>query len=48
VESYGGNAVLGFQQSFDVEEDYGVVVRGIGTAVSVEPTKNQKTSSYQK
>ncbi len=29
----GGNAVVGYQQKFDVEGDTGIVVRGIGTAM---------------
>uniref|UniRef100_H2YYF4 Uncharacterized protein n=1 Tax=Ciona savignyi TaxID=51511 RepID=H2YYF4_CIOSA len=36
VENMGGNAVVGYQQSFDIEGDSGIVVRGIGTAVTVE------------
>lgn len=32
----GGNAVLGYQQYFDIEGDTGIVVRGIGTAVKLE------------
>jgi hypothetical protein len=31
----GGNAVLGYQQKFDLEGDTGIVVRGIGTAVTL-------------
>lgn len=31
----GGNAVLGYQQCFDLEGESGVVVRGIGTAVTL-------------
>uniref|UniRef100_F6W790 C2 domain-containing protein n=1 Tax=Ciona intestinalis TaxID=7719 RepID=F6W790_CIOIN len=36
VENTGGNAVIGYQQAFDIEGDSGIVVRGIGTAVSIE------------
>ena len=31
----GGNAVVGYQQKFDLEGDSGIVVRGIGTAVTL-------------
>jgi hypothetical protein len=31
----GGNAVIGYQQCFDLEGDVGVVARGIGTAVTL-------------
>lgn len=31
----GGNAVIGYQQRFDLEGDTGIVVRGIGTAVTL-------------
>lgn len=31
----GGNAVIGYRQCFDVEGEYGIVVRGIGTAVTL-------------
>uniref|UniRef100_A0A131XVV3 Putative ca2+-dependent phospholipid-binding protein n=2 Tax=Ixodes ricinus TaxID=34613 RepID=A0A131XVV3_IXORI len=34
----GGNAVVGYQQCFDLEGESGVVVRGIGTAVTLVPT----------
>ncbi|XP_078488402.1 C2 domain-containing protein 5 isoform X2 [Ciona intestinalis] len=36
VENTGGNAVIGYQQAFDIEGDSGIVVRGIGTAVTIE------------
>lgn len=32
----GGNAVAGYRQHFDIEGEFGVVVRGIGTAVTIE------------
>ncbi|KAH9490613.1 C2 domain-containing protein 5, partial [Bulinus truncatus] len=35
VMEMGGNAVLGYFQNFDLEGEFGVVVRGIGTAVSL-------------
>eukprot|EP01134_Creolimax_fragrantissima_P003295 CFRG3295T1 len=35
VLELGGNAVVGYQQSFDIEQEYGLVVRGIGTAVTL-------------
>ncbi|OQR66768.1 hypothetical protein BIW11_02300, partial [Tropilaelaps mercedesae] len=38
----GGNAVLGYQQYFDLEGDTGVVVRGIGSVVKL--AKNQEIS----
>lgn len=31
----GGNAVIGYRQCFDLEGEYGIVVRGIGTAVTL-------------
>ncbi|XP_063241402.1 C2 domain-containing protein 5 isoform X3 [Bacillus rossius redtenbacheri] len=31
----GGNAVIGYQQCFDLEGESGIVVRGIGTAVTL-------------
>eukprot|EP00123_Amoebidium_parasiticum_P021357 comp65939_c0_seq1/m.48006 comp65939_c0_seq1/g.48006 ORF comp65939_c0_seq1/g.48006 comp65939_c0_seq1/m.48006 type:complete len:284 (-) comp65939_c0_seq1:8-859(-) len=36
----GANAVVGYQQSFDVEEQYGLVARGIGTAVTLVSTQS--------
>jgi hypothetical protein len=33
AEIFGGNAVIGYQQSFDLEGGSGIVGRGIGTAV---------------
>lgn len=33
AEVFGGNAVIGYQQSFDLEGGSGIVGRGIGTAV---------------
>eukprot|EP00124_Ichthyophonus_hoferi_P005735 Ihof_evm1s927 gene=Ihof_evmTU1s927 len=38
VLEVGGNALVGYQQSFDVEEEYGLVARGIGTAVTLVST----------
>lgn len=32
----GGNAVVGYHQHFDIEGEFGVVVRAIGTAVSLD------------
>ncbi len=50
----GGNAVVGYQQKFDVEGDTGIVVRGIGTAmylVKIEnaqsPTSNEPSHRYE-
>jgi len=31
----GGNAVIGYRQCFDLEGEYGIVVRGVGTAVTL-------------
>lgn len=31
----GGNAVIGYKQSFDLEGDSGIVARGIGTAITL-------------
>ncbi|XP_022778318.1 C2 domain-containing protein 5-like [Stylophora pistillata] len=31
----GGNTVIGYRQCFDLEGEYGIVVRGIGTAVTL-------------
>ena len=31
----GGNAVVGYRQNFDLEGESGIVVRGIGTAVTL-------------
>lgn len=31
----GGNAVIGYNQCFDLEGESGIVARGIGTAVSL-------------
>ncbi|KJE97542.1 hypothetical protein CAOG_07382 [Capsaspora owczarzaki ATCC 30864] len=31
----GGNAVTGYQQSFDIEQEFGIVARAIGTACTV-------------
>ncbi|XP_069698680.1 C2 domain-containing protein 5 isoform X4 [Periplaneta americana] len=39
----GGNAVIGYNQCFDLEGESGIVVRGIGTAVTL--TKLQEISS---
>eukprot|EP00948_MAST-09A_sp_MAST-9A-sp1_P003425 g3425.t1 len=39
VRSVGGNAVLGFQEHFDVEGDSGIVARGYGTACILVPTE---------
>lgn len=32
----GGNAVIGYRHSFDMEGGTGIVVRGVGTAVTLE------------
>ena len=38
----GGNAVTGYRQCFDLEGETGIVVRGIGTAVSKHRNKQTK------
>lgn len=35
VLDLGGNAVVGYSQSFDLEGESGIVARGIGTAVTL-------------
>ena len=37
----GGNAVTGYRQCFDLEGETGIVVRGIGTAVSKHKQTNK-------
>lgn len=44
VINMGGNAVVGFQQHFDLERDT-VVVRGIGTCVTLVKIHNDLTST---
>lgn len=39
VLEMGGNAVIGYRQSFDLEGDSGMVARGIGTVVLLAETK---------
>ena len=34
----GGNAVIGYQQHFDIEGDSGIVARGFGTACIIKET----------
>ena len=41
----GGNAVTGYRQCFDLEGETGIVVRGIGTAVSKHRNKQQNEST---
>ncbi|XP_066152809.1 C2 domain-containing protein 5 isoform X3 [Euwallacea fornicatus] len=36
----GGNAVIGYRQSFDLEGESGIVARGIGTAVTLVKLQN--------
>lgn len=38
----GGNAVIGYQQHFDLEGESGIVVRGIGTAVKITKISSLK------
>ncbi|KAF0298170.1 C2 domain-containing protein 5 [Amphibalanus amphitrite] len=40
----GGNAVIGYRQCFDLEGETGIVVRGIGTAVSLVRTEARPSS----
>ena len=44
VENVGGNAVVGYLQSYDIEGDSGIVVRGIGTAVTVKAVEKSRIS----
>ncbi len=45
VLELGANCVLGYQQFFDLEGEYGIVVRGIGTtALIVKRSTNQNSS----
>lgn len=37
----GGNAVIGYNQSFDLEGESGIVARGIGTVVTLIRLKEQ-------
>jgi hypothetical protein len=37
----GGNAAIAYQQSFDLEGESGIVVRGIATAVRVSKASPQ-------
>lgn len=41
----GGNAVIGYRQCFDLEGEYGIVVRGIGTVVTLASALNVAGSS---
>ncbi|XP_041367156.1 C2 domain-containing protein 5-like [Gigantopelta aegis] len=41
VLELGGNAVIGYQQCFDLEGESGIVVRGIGTAVTLTKISGQ-------
>ncbi|XP_037070416.1 C2 domain-containing protein 5-like [Pollicipes pollicipes] len=40
----GGNAVIGYRQCFDLEGETGIVVRGIGTAVSMVRSEAREPS----
>lgn len=35
----GGNAVIGYRHHFDMEGGTGIVVRGVGTAVTLEKSE---------
>eukprot|EP00090_Calanus_glacialis_P002820 TRINITY_DN12088_c0_g1_i1.p1 TRINITY_DN12088_c0_g1~~TRINITY_DN12088_c0_g1_i1.p1 ORF type:complete len:1008 (-),score=354.04 TRINITY_DN12088_c0_g1_i1:52-3075(-) len=39
----GGNAVIGYRQNFDLEGESGIVVRGIGTAVTLSRLQHGET-----
>ncbi|XP_041982626.1 C2 domain-containing protein 5 isoform X2 [Aricia agestis] len=41
----GANAVVGYQQDFDLEGEAGVVARAIGTAVSIKPLPNPQPNN---
>lgn len=41
----GGNAVIGYNQQFDLEGECGVVARGIGTAVTLVKTVDMPCGS---
>lgn len=41
----GGNAVIGYNQLFDLEGESGIVARGIGTAVTLVKIVDQNQSS---
>ncbi|KAL5264704.1 hypothetical protein ACHWQZ_G005697 [Mnemiopsis leidyi] len=45
VLDLGGNAVIGYRQCFDLEGSFGVVVRAIGTCVTIEENKHGPCSS---
>ncbi|KAL5006835.1 hypothetical protein ScPMuIL_015641 [Solemya velum] len=45
VLEMGGNAVIGYCQNFDLEGESGIVVRGIGTAVTLTRTSLHPASS---
>jgi hypothetical protein len=40
----GGNAVLGFQQHFDLEKDT-IIARGIGTSVTLVKIQNELSAN---
>uniref|UniRef100_A0A8D8S2H5 C2 domain-containing protein 5 n=1 Tax=Cacopsylla melanoneura TaxID=428564 RepID=A0A8D8S2H5_9HEMI len=44
VLELGGNCVIGYHQVFDLEGESGIVVRGIGTAVTLVRTQDQDPS----
>eukprot|EP01135_Chromosphaera_perkinsii_P005613 Nk52_evm27s355 gene=Nk52_evmTU27s355 len=45
VLEMGGNAVVGYQQCFDLEEEYGVVARGIGTSCLLTKLTDNEVSA---
>jgi len=47
AQKLGGNAVIGYQQVLDIEGDSGVVVRGIGTVVSISAKNHEVTNRPQ-
>ncbi|EDO47590.1 predicted protein [Nematostella vectensis] len=45
VLELGGNAVVGYHQCFDLEGEYGIVVRGIGTSVLLARVPNSSPAT---
>ncbi|KAL4225070.1 C2 domain-containing protein 5 [Mactra antiquata] len=44
VLEMGGGAVIGYKQCFDLEGESGIVIRGIGTAVTLSKLRDQQVS----
>lgn len=43
----GANAVIGYNQCFDLEGDIGIVARGIGTAVTLIKIPGNQQSQHE-